>query len=164
VKVRRDGGWQDLLERRPLIAGAGARQDSAGPVLSTAAGAALPAGRVSVDRRGVVRVRGGWYRDGRLVRRGTFTYRPTASGVALRVSGARRGDRLRLLVFAARGASAGARRLTAGPLTLRSSEDLSISRRGGFASATAERLTRYELRTRTGRSGAPWFSWQSRIG
>jgi hypothetical protein len=164
LKVREDGRWTDVLERRPLTEGAGVPKDSGGPVLLTGAGPALPEGRISVDRRGVVRVRGGWRVGRRLVRRGTFTFTPKSRGVALRVTGLRARDRVRLLAFAGPTATVGTRQLSAGALRLRTSRDIEVRRGNGFASATAERLTRYELIARMGGARTFTVSWQHRIG
>lgn len=159
-----DGRWTDLLERRPLTEGAGVVEDSAGPVLLTRGGPALPEGRLSVDRSGTVRIRGGWRRAGRLVRRATFTFAPRAAGVSLHVTGVHAGDRLRMLAFTAGAATTGRRQLSAGALKLRVSEDLSRVRTlpGGFASATAEQLAGYELIARVRRARTFTVSWTRR--
>jgi hypothetical protein len=84
------GKWQDLVPERPLTHVAGVA--SAGPVLLSG-GPAYPFGKsIRVDSQGTVRITGGFRTAARkVVRHGTFVYRPTGCGVEL-VFGGRAGD------------------------------------------------------------------------
>jgi hypothetical protein len=76
------GNWVDLVPERPLTHEPGVA--SAGPVL-LGGGPAYPFGdSIRVDSQGTVRIKGGYRTVARkVVRRGTFVYRPLACGVEL---------------------------------------------------------------------------------
>jgi hypothetical protein len=88
---RLDGDdWVDLIPERPLTRATGIA--TAGPVLVSGKPGYPFGTRIKVDSTGTVRITGGfWTTSRKVLRRGTFIYRPNACGVEL-VFSARAGD------------------------------------------------------------------------
>ncbi len=140
-----DGEWTDVVRPRPHTTRG---FDSAGPVLSTGHGAALPdAYRADVDDGGTVTLRGGYRtRDGRWLRRGvSFRYGVVPCGVQM-VLPRRPEDRLSYSVWftdtpAREGAS-----LVGPHATVSATPGFDVGLRDGGASAVDGKLVRADLR------------------
>jgi hypothetical protein len=145
-----DGQWQDVVRPRPhTTRGA----DSAGPVLSTPQGVALPdAERSHVDEGGTVTLRGGYRaRDGRWLRRGvSFRYGPVACGVQM-VLPRRPSDRLRYSVWFTETPARDGNTLVGPHAAVSASPAYSVTLRNGGGSAVDGRLVRADLRFRPGK-------------
>jgi hypothetical protein len=147
LKRRTAGGWIDLLAPRPLTI---TTLDSGGPAMMYEGRPVTPTGfGIHVGRSRVV-VNGAYRVDNRIVRRVRFTWRLTRRGVRLRVSGARAGDRFRMLAWtpAGTGGRAGRRRLLAAGARWRFSRPIRTRRITGFHSGPVEQLDAIEARLR----------------
>ena len=103
LKRRTARGWIDLLAPRPL---APLAANTGGPALLHR-GALLTPGGFSIRTRGqTVTVDGGYRANDRWVRRVLFRWRIGRRGARLKVSGARRGDRFRMLAYTPAGTGA----------------------------------------------------------
>ncbi|MDA0174495.1 hypothetical protein OJ998_35680 [Solirubrobacter taibaiensis] len=98
AKHRTPAGWHDLVASRPAP---GARPAPAGPLLTVGGVTGKPDGEsVAVAANGTVTVRGGWRGpDGAWLRRASFTFRPTATGVIITLP-VRARDEITYCVFA----------------------------------------------------------------
>ena len=145
------GAWRDVIPLRPMGSG------SAGPVLLTGKGAAMPTGEsiVASEGDGSVLIRGGFrYSDGTWERADAeFTIGPTADGSCLEVAvGGRPGERYEFSAFARGDVMPTVRsgRIAAGDQ--RASFDLPVeSSRAepGYSSASDARLTRQRFVVRS---------------
>ena len=96
LKRRTAAGWTDLLAPRPLAVLA---PNTGGPALAHRGRLLTPSGYAIRTRGATVTVDGGYRANDRWVRRMRFRWRLTRTGARLSVSGARRGDRFRMLAF-----------------------------------------------------------------
>jgi len=96
LKRRAAAGWIDLLAPRPL---APVALNTGGPALLHRGALLTPGGFSIHARAATVTVDGGYRANDRWVRRVLFRWRLTRRGARMTVSGARRGDRFRMLAY-----------------------------------------------------------------
>ena len=129
LKVRDGLGWRDLLAPRPRVKAAPL---TPAPTL----GSHPPAGTGLSVRGGTIRIAGAYGS-----RRARFAFRARAGGADLEVAPVRRGDRLRLEVYAPAGSGRwSGRTLQAAGATWRFSAPIAVRRVPGLHSAPVERL------------------------
>ena len=152
LKRRTPAGWTDLLAPRPLTVTE--NPFGGGPQLLRGAKAITPAGDSLAARRRSVVVRGGYDRRGKRVRDVTFRWRALRDAVRLTVSGARKGDRFRLIAWTPAGTGAARRReLDANGATWRFSRPIAVTRLPGFHSGPVQDLDGLAAVLRAPRSG-----------
>ena len=145
------GAWRDVIPLRPMGSG------SAGPVLLTAKGAAMPTGEsiVASEDDGTVLIRGGFrYSDGTWERADAeFTIRPTANRSCLEVAvEARPGERYEFSTFARGNVTSdpGSGRIAASDRPASFNLPIESSRaEPGYSSASDARLTRQRFVVRS---------------
>ncbi len=148
LKRRTASGWTDLLAPRPLTVEE--NPFSGGPQLMRGARAITPVGDALTVRRRTAIVRG---RYGRL-RDVTFRWRVLRDAVRLTVSGARKGDRFRLIAWTPAGTGAARpREFDAAGATWRFSRPIAVTRLPGFHSAPVQDLDGLAAVLRAPRSG-----------
>jgi hypothetical protein len=144
-------GWVDLLAPRPY---APLRGNSGGPSLIRHGRFLKGGGDAITVRRRTVTVDGGYKRKDRWVRRVRFRWRLTATGARLVVSGARRGDRFRMLAYTPAGTGV---IVPDGLVTANArwvfSRPISGGRLPGYHSAPVENLDALEARVTAPKSG-----------
>lgn len=152
LKRRTARGWVDLLAPRPL---APTDPNSAGPALMHRGVPVLPRGYDVDVRRRTVKISGGGYRLGdRWLRGARFRWRLTRHGARLRVAGARRGDRFRMLAYTPAGTGhAGRRSLRAAGARWRFERPIRVRRLPGYHSGPVEQLDGLEVRLTAPKSG-----------
>jgi hypothetical protein len=149
LKRPRGGVWVDVVRPRPHTRSG---FDSAGPVLTTPAGRALPDASRADVQGSTVTLRGGYRtRDGRWVRRGeSFRYGAVPCGVKIVVP-RRPGDSIAYSVwFTAAPAHTGST-LTGPDATVTATPRFTVKRRDGGSSAVDPKLKRAEMRFAPGR-------------
>jgi hypothetical protein len=152
LKRRTAHGWVDLLAPRPL---APTSPNSAGPALMHRGVPVLPRGYdVEVHRRRV-KVSGGGYRLGaRWLRGARFRWKLTRRGARMRVDGAHRGDRFRMLAYTPAGSGRwGRRTLRAAGARWHFDRRISVRRLPGYHSGPVEQLDALEVRLTGPKSG-----------
>jgi hypothetical protein len=152
LKRRTAHGWVDMLAPRPL---APTDPNSAGPALMHRGVPILPRG-YDVEARGrTVKVSGGGYRLGpRWLRGARFRWTLTRHGARMRVDGARRGDRFRMLAYTPAGTGrAGRRTLWAAGARWRFDRPIRVRRLPGYHSGPVEQLDALEVRLTAPKSG-----------
>ena len=151
LKRRTPAGWVDLLAPRPLTV---ITPDSGGPALMRHHRPITPTGFGVHARPGTVTVNGGYRENTRWVRKVQFRWRLTRSGARLRVRGAERGDRFRMLAFTPAGTGhAGRRSLVAAGARWRFDRRIRVRRLRGFHSGPVEQLDAFDVRLTAPRSG-----------
>jgi hypothetical protein len=151
LKRRTPAGWVDLLAPRPLTK---ITPDSAGPALMHLGQPLKPTGFAIHAHGGTVIVNGAWRANGRNVRRAQFRWRLTRRGVRLRVAGAHRGDRFRMLAFTPAGTGSASRRgLVAAGARWRFDRRIRVRRIPGYHSGPVEHLDALEARFTAPKSG-----------
>jgi hypothetical protein len=151
LKRRTPAGWVDLLAPRPLTL---VTTDSGGPALLRGGVPITPTGFNIDAHAGRVSVDGGYRVGRRWVRRVHFSWRLTRGGARLRVSGAERGDRFRMLAFTPAGTGGhGPRTLLAAGARWRFDRPIRVARRHGYHSARVEQLDALEARFTAPKSG-----------
>jgi hypothetical protein len=151
LKLRSGPDWRDLLAPRPLTLDT---HDSAGPALLRGGRPITPTGSGIAVGRSTVTVTGGYRAHRRWIRRVTFRWTLTRNGARLRVAGAHRGDRFRLLAFTPAGTGGATRRaLAANGARWRFDRPIRIRRLAGFHSGPVENLDALEARLTAPRSG-----------
>ncbi len=151
LKRRTRHGWIDLLAPRPLTL---LTAESGGPALIRHGVPIKPTGlEIDVGRR-TVSVRAGYRARGRWVRLVRLHWRLTRTGARLKVSGAHRGDRFRMLAFTPAGTgAAGRRRLLAAGARWRFDRPIRTARLPGYHSGPVEQLDALEARLTAPKSG-----------
>jgi hypothetical protein len=144
-KVRDKGEWRTALPIRPYAKG----EPTAGPLLRPRGkmASALPIGRrISVTRRGAVRVSSGGFVAGRrLIRRTAFVFVPGKRRIRVRFS-VRRGDHVTYSLFLpAAGIAATPRGLSSPSLAVRGNAPARLSVAGTYASGEQHGLVRATL-------------------
>ena len=151
LKRRTPAGWIDLLAPRPKTR---ITPDSAGPALMYLGQPLKPSG-FAIHAYGRTIIVNGVYRaNNQIVRRAQFRWRLTRRGVRLRVAGAHRGDRFRMLAFTPAGTgSATGRELVAAGARWRFDRPIRVRRLPGYHSGPVENLDALEARLTAPRSG-----------
>jgi hypothetical protein len=152
LKRRTRHGWVDLLAPRPLTL---TTTQTAGPALIRRGVALRPDGFESYARSGMVFLRAG-YRNarGKIVRRVWMHWRLLRDGVRFTLSGARKGDRFRMLAFTPAGTGAGRPRgLVAAGARWRFSRPVGVARLPGYHSGPVENLDALEALVAAPKSG-----------
>jgi hypothetical protein len=153
LKLRtRRRGWVDLLAPRPLTL---TSSETAAPALIRRGRALRPDGFEIYARRNMVFHRAG-YRNarGKIVRRIHMHWRLTRHGARFTLSGARRGDRFRMLAFTPAGTGSGRRKaLFANGARWRFSRPVRVARRTGYHSGPVENLDALEVLASAPKSG-----------
>jgi hypothetical protein len=144
-------GWVDLLAPRPQTK---ITPDSAGPALMYLGQPLKPSG-FAIHAHGRTIIVNGLYRaNNRIVRRAQFRWRLTRRGARLRVAGAHRGDRFRMLAFTPAGTGTATRRgLVAAGARWRFDRRIRVRRIPGYHSGPVEYLDALEARFTAPRSG-----------
>ena len=152
LKRRTARGWVDLLAPRPLAPTAG---NSAGPALLHHGLPVLPRGYDVEVRRRRVKVSGGGYLLGaRWLRGARFRWKLTRRGARMRVDGAHRGDRFRMLAYTPAGSGRwGPRTLRAAGARWHFDRRIRVRRLSGYHSAPVEQLDALEVRLTAPKSG-----------
>ena len=151
LKRRTPAGWVDLLAPRPLTR---ITPDTSGPALMHLGEPLKPRGfAIHANRRTII-VNAIYRANDRIVRRAQFRWRLTRRGARLRVAGAHRGDRFRMLAFTPAGTGTGGRRaLVAAGARWRFDRRIRVRRIPGYHSAPVENLDALEARLKAPRSG-----------
>jgi hypothetical protein len=145
------GGWIDLLAPRPLTK---ITPDSAGPALMYLGQPLKPSGFAIHAHGRTIIVNGAYRANNRIVRRAQFRWRLTRRGARLRVAGAHRGDRFRMLAFTPAGTGTATRRgLVAAGARWRFDRRIRVRRIPGYHSGPVEYLDALEARFTAPRSG-----------
>ena len=115
----------------------------------------LPRGYEVEVRRRTIKVSGGGYRLGKRWLRGArFRWKLTRRGVRMTVTGARRGDRFRMLAYTPAGTGRGGRRsLLAAGARWRFDRPIRVARLPGYHSGPVEQLDALEARFTAPKSG-----------
>lgn len=151
LKRRTPAGWIDLLAPRPLTV---ITPDSAGPALMYLGEPLKPRGFAIHAHGRTIIVNGDYRANGRIVRRAQFRWRLTRRGARLRVAGAHRGDRFRMLAFTPAGTGAATRHgLVAAGARWRFDRRIRVRRIPGYHSGPVEYLDALEARFTAPRSG-----------
>lgn len=152
LKRRTARGWIDMVAPRPLTT---LVPNSGGPSLMRRGVPVQPRGYDLRVRRRTVKVSGGGYKLGeRWLRGGRFRWTLTRTGVRMKVSGARRGDRFRMLAYTPAGTGRGGRRsLRAAGARWRFSRPIEVRRLPGYHSGPIEHLDALEARFTAPKSG-----------
>jgi hypothetical protein len=143
-KAPAGGVWRDVLRVRPRVTSG---RDTAGPVLRAGSAAGLPFGeRMSVSRKGVVTIVGGFRTaGGSVLRRGVrFTYAPVGGCVRGTVA-ARRGDRIEESYFLRTKPRRSSTSLVDGDQELTASQPFTAAIGGRYTSAIDVKLDRARL-------------------
>jgi hypothetical protein len=151
LKRRTPAGWVDLLAPRPLTK---ITVDSGGPALRYLGRWLKPSG-FAIHAHGRTIIVNGTYRaNDMIVRRAQFRWRLTRHGARLRLAGAHRGDRFRMLAFTPAGTGTGGRRkLVAAGATWRFDRRVRVRRIPGYHSGPVENLDALEARLTAPSSG-----------
>ena len=151
IRRRTPAGWLDLLAPRPKTQ---ITPDSGGPALMYLGQPLRPTGFAIHAHGRTIIVNGAYRANDRIVRRAQFRWRLTRRGVRLRVAGAHRGDRFRLLAFTAAGTGTASRRaLVAAGARWRFDRPIRVRRLPGYHSGPVENLDALEARLTAPRSG-----------
>jgi hypothetical protein len=151
LKRRTPAGWVDLLAPRPLTR---ITPDSSGPALMYLGQPLKPTGFAIHAHGRTIIVNGAWRANGRIVRRAQFRWRLTRRGARLRVAGAHRGDRFRMLAFTPAGTGSASRRgLVAAGARWRFDRRIRVRRIPGYHSGPVEHLDALEARFTAPTSG-----------
>jgi hypothetical protein len=151
IKRRTPRGWKDLLAPRPLALLA---PNTGGPALIHR-GVVVPLSGFEIHAHGrTIAVAGGYRARGRWIRRVRFRWRLVPHGVRMTLSGARPGDRFRMLAYTPAGTGArGRRALLAYGARWRFDQRIGGARLAGYHSGPIERLDGLEALLKAPRSG-----------
>jgi len=151
LKRRTRRGWVDMLAPRPMTyfhAGSG------GPALIHRGTPITPTGFEIRARGRTISVRAGYRAHGRWVRRVEMRWRLTRRGARMELSGAKRGDRFRVLAFTPASTGYSARRkLVAARARWGFDRPIRTARLRGYHSAPVEQLDALEARLTAPKSG-----------
>jgi hypothetical protein len=151
LKRRTAAGWVDLLAPRPLTK---ITPDTGGPALMYLGEPLKPTGFAIHAHDRTIIVNGAYRANGRIVRRAQFRWRLTPRGARLRVAGAHRGDRFRMLAFTPAGTGGPTRGgLVAAGARWRFDRRIRVRRIPGYHSGPVEQLDALEARFTAPRSG-----------
>lgn len=151
LKRRVPGGWVDLLAPRPLTL---VTADSGGPALIRGGRPITPTGFGIHVRGSQVTVDAGYERRGRWVRRVHITWRLTPTGARMRLTGAHRHDRFRMMAWTLVGTGSGRPHgLDASGARWRFSRPVLARRLPGYHSGPVENLDGLEAIFSAPRSG-----------
>jgi hypothetical protein len=144
-------GWIDLLAPRPQTK---ITPDSSGPALMYLGQPLKPTGFAIHAHGDTIIVNGAYRANNRIVRRAQFRWRLTRRGARLRVAGAHRGDRFRMLAFTPAGTGEATRRaLVAAGARWRFDRRIRVRRIAGYHSGPVENLDALEARFTAPKSG-----------
>ena len=144
-------GWIDLLAPRPRTR---VTPDSSGPALMYLGQPLKPSGFAIHAYGRTIIVNGAYRANDRIVRRAQFRWRLTPRGARLRVAGAHRGDRFRMLAFTPAGTGSATRKeLVAAGARWRFDRPIRVRRLPGYHSGPVELLDALEARFTAPRSG-----------
>jgi hypothetical protein len=152
LKRRTRAGWTDLLAPRPLTVLA---PNTGGPALLYRGRLLVPSGETIRTRGRTLTIDGGYRARHRWVRRMHFRWRLKRTGARLTVSGARRGDRFRMLAFtpAGTGGLIRPRKLVAANALWKFDRRVHGDRLPGYHSGPVEQLDGLEAWLTAPRSG-----------
>ena len=151
LKRRTPAGWIDLLAPRPLTK---ITPDTSGPALMYLGQPLKPKGFAIHAHGRTIIVNGDYRANARIVRRAQFRWRLTRRGARLRVAGAHKGDRFRMLAFTPAGTGSATRRaLVAAGARWRFDRRIRVRRIPGYHSGPVENLDALEARFTAPRSG-----------
>jgi hypothetical protein len=151
LKRRTPAGWVDLLAPRPQTK---ITPDTGGPALMHLGQALKPTGFAIHAHDRTIIVNGAYRANKRIVRRAQFRWRLTRRGARLRVAGAHRGDRFRMLAFTPAGTGTATRRaLVAAGARWRFDRRIKVRLLPGYHSGPVENLDALEARLTAPKSG-----------
>ncbi|HTE64246.1 MAG TPA: hypothetical protein VK631_28075, partial [Solirubrobacteraceae bacterium] len=151
LKQRTPAGWIDLLAPRPQTK---ITPDSSGPALMHLGRPLKPTGYAIHAHGRTIIVNGTYRANNRIVRRAQFRWRLTPRGARLRVAGAHRGDRFRVLAFTPAGTGGATRRaLITANARWRFDRRIRVRRLPGYHSGPVENLDALEARFTAPKSG-----------
>jgi hypothetical protein len=144
-------GWIDLLAPRPLTR---ITPDTGGPALMHLGEPLKPTGFAIHAHDDTIIVNGTYRANGSIVRRAQFRWKLTRLGARLRVAGAHRGDRFRMLAFTPAGTGTATRReLVAAGARWRFDRPIRVRRLPGYHSGPIQELDALEARFKAPKSG-----------